>query len=1549
MKRVLALLACLVLSVAAFASCNGIPGTNDGGNGDGSHTHTYATEWSKDAEGHWYEATCECTDVTETKLNHVDANNDGACDVCTYTDHTHTYETETWTVNCTKHWRAATCGHIVAGIDEADHADTDGDGKCDVCAYVIEDIHKHYYATEWSSDAENHWHAALCEHEVEVADKEAHNLNAAGICTVCEARVATVDRTNFEAVLNAAMAQSHKVVSGTVGFVNYVYGGNHTDGLVLETGLMNEVYYTLGNGDSYISMKVFDKNGNFTGLDEQWFETLEDGTLFGVMRETNSINITPCDAPAAKLNGYNYMPGSYLATISEDTSTLANTLAAMYSVITAGKNVSDIEQNYDEKTGVYSFSYTWFTVNTTMSGDTIENIQVELYNASAEFSVNEDFVIDNAEFAVAVYRNFEADMDLSYDPDTNKVTLLPGANPTVYAYAVGQTSGERTFTSPYPKASLMPTDFELYYVTEDEYDDNSQLVILDEELLVDKDGDGVDDLTLAVDEYVRLHLGNLIPITALASFLDESDFEMTFVNNDENATGILWKDEMFIKPSYSAYSDCITFRVAEAGNYTVTIKFGKVTKTISVTVAGEVIPELPEDTADTKYVMTTDTNGWDDEYTYTAAASGTYTFTVPEGLGFWLSTSDQPEVDFNNQPNGGIVTVEIAEGKTITFNISAETRYTVFAIGVSFVAGDVTEEPEGGEGGEGSEGGTIASDISGTYYAGSNTLVIGNDGTMTFTYGATTLNYTYRVEGNEVYYSLNGNNEYTATNSMAVYFGYLTFNAEGKPATFEYNNVSYALTTTPPSQGGGNEGGEEEETKTLTVGNNTIEVTDEILDEGGVAYTFVVINPGTYTFNGDFMARVLDADGNQVGVGSVSLTVGTYTVNLGTGLISSAGSYNLEIAYTAPTVDEEGGSGTESDPYVRNEFPGSVTFESNTYDKVYYVFTAQESGTVNFTWPTADSWFGITELDANGDNTSNSTSGFEKTTHSFVVTEGTQYSVYFGTWNVAGEVTITITWGEATGGEGGEGGGEGTETPTPDYEATIVVGENTVWISADEVTADTAQRPLSINEDGNYSINAGSLFVGSITDANGNPVEKNEDSTYDLVAGDYTVTFSTLSMFGASADTALELNVVKNEDEEQTNVADGSFDNPYDLDAENTLEFAGGYDYVFYKYTAGEAGTLTITVTSDDFFWGYGEAQYAMENVGQVASAGISLSAGQVIYIGMSTNSAAAGTVTFTSSFEAGASEPTVKENPLVIGNNAVNGADITFVYTAEAEITLNIAAGNAVMGAVAVTYSVNGGAATEIANGSNVNVTLAAGDKLTVTATTTSGYLTIVVTEVAGEEEEPATPDGSSSNPYVIETLPATMTVVGGGASDLYFAYTNNTDKDVVIVVSVPDGALLSLPDDTPVTEGADGRHITVAAGTTMVLNPWTMQPSGTYEFTVSLYVEPEQGGEEEGGDDTVTGEVKTWVGANGSGRAMQVTIDAAAGTMSVIRAALAGNSLDTANGATESVYTYSFDGTNVTYTFVSGTSVTMTFDENGNPVSVVWASATYTDFVLQ
>ena len=81
-----------------------------------------------------------------------------------------------------------------------------------------------------------------------------------------------------------------------------------------------------------------------------------------------------------------------------------------------------------------------------------------------------------------------------------------------------------------------------------------------------------------------------------------------------------------------------------------------------------------------------------------------------------------------------------------------------------------------------------------------------------------------------------------------------------------------------------------------------------------------------------------------------------------------------------------------------------------------------------------------------------------------------------------------------------------------------------------------------------------------------------------------------------------------------------------------------------------------------------------------------------------------------------------------------------------------------------------------------------------------------------------------------------------------------------------------------------------------------------------------------------------------------MKVTIDYANKTISVIRAALAGNSLDPATGATEVVYSYTDINDATTYTKVSGSqALTINIKADGTPDTIIWGSGTYSGWELQ
>lgn len=97
--------------------------------------------------------------------------------------HEHTFS-EDWTSDENNHWHAATCEHTEETSAVGAHTFGE-DGKCTVCGYEKPAEHTHTFSEEWSSDAAQHWHAANCEHTALVEDLGSHTWGSNGKCTVC--------------------------------------------------------------------------------------------------------------------------------------------------------------------------------------------------------------------------------------------------------------------------------------------------------------------------------------------------------------------------------------------------------------------------------------------------------------------------------------------------------------------------------------------------------------------------------------------------------------------------------------------------------------------------------------------------------------------------------------------------------------------------------------------------------------------------------------------------------------------------------------------------------------------------------------------------------------------------------------------------------------------------------------------------------------------------------------------------------------------------------------------------------------------------------------------------------------------------------------------------------------------------------------------------------------------------------------------------------------------------------------------------------------------
>ncbi len=149
------------------------------------HLHIYEENWSHSETQHWYSVTCGHNVPAKSLGDHVDENNDRACDVCAWDyGHTHTYE-DAWSHDAKEHWKTVTCGHSIAEGNVGLHEDADNDSVCDVCAWDFDHTHEYDDGDDWTFDETGHWHAATCGHDVAGIDFAEHK-ESDGICEICE-------------------------------------------------------------------------------------------------------------------------------------------------------------------------------------------------------------------------------------------------------------------------------------------------------------------------------------------------------------------------------------------------------------------------------------------------------------------------------------------------------------------------------------------------------------------------------------------------------------------------------------------------------------------------------------------------------------------------------------------------------------------------------------------------------------------------------------------------------------------------------------------------------------------------------------------------------------------------------------------------------------------------------------------------------------------------------------------------------------------------------------------------------------------------------------------------------------------------------------------------------------------------------------------------------------------------------------------------------------------------------------------------------------------
>lgn len=150
MKKAKFLVMSLVLAVLMLAAGVLFAACNEGEEEPPAHTHTWSTEWSGDEDSHWHACTGEgCTAIADEAL--------------------HTWDEGEVTTPAT---------YDAAGVRTY---------TCEVCGREREEAIaqlEHTYATEWTYDDDNHWHACTDEGYTDLkADVAAHDWGEGKVTT----------------------------------------------------------------------------------------------------------------------------------------------------------------------------------------------------------------------------------------------------------------------------------------------------------------------------------------------------------------------------------------------------------------------------------------------------------------------------------------------------------------------------------------------------------------------------------------------------------------------------------------------------------------------------------------------------------------------------------------------------------------------------------------------------------------------------------------------------------------------------------------------------------------------------------------------------------------------------------------------------------------------------------------------------------------------------------------------------------------------------------------------------------------------------------------------------------------------------------------------------------------------------------------------------------------------------------------------------------------------------------------------------------------------
>ena len=612
MKKNLIMLLCMLIVIAcALASCG--------------HKHEFSDEWYGDETSHWHPAECEHGEVKDSLAPHVDADEDGICDICKRADkHEHTYENQ-WTYDEFNHWKNATCTHANEKGSFSLHVDEANDSICDMCGSHV------------------------------------HKINGAGYClhADCGKKVKEVDETSLDELIEAIYAQKHLANGGNI---DYKFTGNSNTSDAYKSTKTELVDYVFGK-DNFTYTKV-DTNTtvggtNTSGSMQTWHQLVAKDITFGVTSTNGGALEIDANNPD-RLNGYYIALSTFVGDYGVENTLYQLYLAALGQDLDeedniTGSLVGSLETDIDSDGNKVTFKYYYKTLivnssNATdpMTGKTEEVHNVNLFAVEVSFSYNDDYALTELTISCDCFTNdpgtsaddgfLENDVDLDYDPNTGVCTLRENALADNYTIVVNQTAGERTRENENPQSKFIPDDFDLYR----NWDKTNKTEPYSDKVTT--------TINASVRDYMYFYVGECYPEgTSLDLVHSLVSFELyrngSFVtDNGEDY------DNKVAYATFTLDGKQRSFAVMPKteGAYQLIIYInGQVRKVVDI-IVGVVNEEDIKPEENQKAVKVTEAYAWVGQFSFTATKAGTYFFVLPEGVGF-VNADEYDRIDAHNK------------------------------------------------------------------------------------------------------------------------------------------------------------------------------------------------------------------------------------------------------------------------------------------------------------------------------------------------------------------------------------------------------------------------------------------------------------------------------------------------------------------------------------------------------------------------------------------------------------------------------------------------------------------------------------------------------------------------------------------------------------------------------------------------------------------------------------------------------------------------------------------------------------------------------------